>query len=79
LREHLAVRKKSARPGGALVPRLVRVWPHEPPTLRPLLLITHEDLRRSTRIRVVSSAVAEAFKREARVLRYGSAAVQTER
>jgi hypothetical protein len=26
-------------------PRLVPVWPHEPPTLLPLLLITHEDLR----------------------------------
>jgi len=60
-------------------PRLVRLWPQEPPTLRPLLLITHEDLRRSTRIRVVSSALVEAFKREARVLRYGSAVVQAKR
>ena len=50
---------------------VTRVWPDEAPTLRPVWLITHQDLRRATRIRVVSSAIAEAFQREARVLRYG--------
>jgi DNA-binding transcriptional LysR family regulator len=50
---------------------VTRVWPDEAPTFRPLWLITHQDLRRATRIRVVSSAIAEAFQREARVLRYG--------
>ena len=52
-------------------PEVTRVWPDEAPTLRPVSLITHEDLRRATRIRVVSSAIAEAFQREASIFRYG--------
>ncbi len=52
-------------------PRVTRVWPKEAPTLRPLLLIAHEDLRRSTAIRVVSAAIVDAFQRESRILRYG--------
>ncbi len=51
---------------------LVRVWPHEEPTLRPIWLVTHEDLRRAARIRLVSSAIADAFRRSAKILRYGS-------
>ena len=50
-------------------PGVTRVWPDEAPTLRPVWLITHEDLRRATRIRVVSTVIAEAFQREARLLR----------
>ena len=50
---------------------LVRVWPREEPTLRSIWLVTHEDLRRAARIRLVSSAIADAFKRNSAVLRYG--------
>ena len=52
-------------------PEVMRVWPNEAPTLKPVWLITHEDLRRATRIRVVSSAIADAFQRQAKVLRNG--------
>lgn len=48
-----------------------RVWPDEKPLLRPVWMITHEDLRRSAKIRLVTSAVAAAFERVARFLRYG--------
>jgi DNA-binding transcriptional LysR family regulator len=51
---------------------LVRVWPHEAPTLRPIWLVIHEDLRRAARIRVVSSAIAEAFQRHSKILRSGN-------
>jgi DNA-binding transcriptional LysR family regulator len=53
-------------------PDLVRVWPHEEPTLRPIWLVVHEDLRRAARIRLLSSAIAEAFRRNARLLRHGN-------
>ncbi len=36
-----------------------------------VLDLPHEDLRRATRIRVVSSAIADAFQRQAKVLRNG--------
>jgi DNA-binding transcriptional LysR family regulator len=54
-------------------PEVVRVWPEEPPNLRPvwLWLITHQDLRRAARIRVVSAAIAAPFERKAKTLRYG--------
>jgi DNA-binding transcriptional LysR family regulator len=52
-------------------PDVIRVWPNETPTLRPVWLISHEDLRRATRIRVVSAAIADAFQRQAKVLRNG--------
>jgi DNA-binding transcriptional LysR family regulator len=52
-------------------PEVVRVWSEEPPNLRPAWLITHQDLRRATRIRVVSAAIAAAFERKAKTLRYG--------
>lgn len=52
-------------------PEVTRVWPDEAPELRPVWLITHEDLRRATRIKMVSSAIAGAFQREARILRDG--------
>jgi len=52
-------------------PGLIRVWSEEEPMLRSVWLITHEDLRRSAKIRVLSSIMADAFEREARILRYG--------
>jgi DNA-binding transcriptional LysR family regulator len=52
-------------------PEVVRVWSEEPPNLRPVWLIMHQDLRRAARIRVVSAAIAAAFQREAKTLRYG--------
>lgn len=51
---------------------LARVWPDEPPALRTAWLVVHQDLRRSARIRVVTSALAEAFRRHSRILRNGS-------
>jgi DNA-binding transcriptional LysR family regulator len=50
---------------------VVRVWPEEAPNLRPVWLITHRDLRRAARIRVVSAAVVAAFERKAKILRFG--------
>ncbi|HSR56861.1 MAG TPA: LysR family transcriptional regulator [Candidatus Binataceae bacterium] len=52
-------------------PALVRVWPNEPPTLRSIWLVTHEDMRRAAKIRLVSAAIAEAFQRNAKLLRDG--------
>jgi DNA-binding transcriptional LysR family regulator len=51
---------------------LVRIWPDEPPALRAAWLITHEDLRRSARIKAVSSAIGDAFRHWRRILQYGS-------
>jgi DNA-binding transcriptional LysR family regulator len=56
---------------GDSYPGLMRVWPDEEPTLRSVWLITHEDLRRAAKIRVLSSIIADAFAREARILRHG--------
>jgi len=50
---------------------VLRLWPEEPPNLRPVWLITHQDLQRAARIRVVSAAIAAAFERNAKTLRYG--------
>ncbi len=50
---------------------LNRVWPHDAPMLRPIWMVIHEDLRRAARIRLLSSAIAEAFQRNAQLLRYG--------
>ena len=52
-------------------PEVVRVWPDETPNVRPVWLITHKDLRRAARIRVVSVAIAAAFERMAKTLRAG--------
>jgi DNA-binding transcriptional LysR family regulator len=59
---------------GDASPDVVRVWPDEPPALRPVWLIVHQDLRRSARIKVVSSAIADTFRRQSGVLRNGSRA-----
>ncbi len=50
-------------------PRLVRRWPEAPPHFQPLYLLHHEDLRRAARVRIVADAIAEVFRREAKVLR----------
>jgi DNA-binding transcriptional LysR family regulator len=50
---------------------IVRLWPNEPPALRTAWLVVHQDLRRSARIRVVASAVVEAFRRQSGTLLRG--------
>jgi DNA-binding transcriptional LysR family regulator len=50
---------------------LVRVWPDQLPALRSVWLVMHEDFRRSARIRVVSSAIADAFRRQRKILQHG--------
>ena len=52
-------------------PELERLWPDERPTMRQVWMVMHQDLRRAAKIRLVSTAIAEAFEREAQVLRYG--------
>lgn len=52
-------------------PELRRLWPDERPTMRPIWMVTHADLRRATKIRLVSNAIADSFTRAASVLRYG--------
>lgn len=49
---------------------VIRVWPGES-ILRPVWLIVHHDLRRSARIKAMSSAIVEAFRSESRTLRHG--------
>jgi DNA-binding transcriptional LysR family regulator len=51
---------------------LVRVWPNEAPARRTAWLIVHQDMRRAARIRAVSAAIGEAFRRERRILEQGS-------
>ncbi len=48
-----------------------RVWPDESPTPYPIWLITHEDLRRAARIRLVSAAIVKQFGQRRRILRNG--------
>jgi DNA-binding transcriptional LysR family regulator len=52
-------------------PHIERVWPDERPTMRTVWLVTHEDLRRAAKIRLVSNTIVEAFERDAAVLRFG--------
>ena len=52
---------------------LVRVWPGEPPALRSVWLVLHKDLRRSARIRVVSSTIGDTFRRQRKILQHGRA------
>ena len=49
-------------------PEIVRVWPQEATAHRTAWLILHEDMRRSARIRAVSAAIAEAFRRQRNAL-----------
>jgi DNA-binding transcriptional LysR family regulator len=50
---------------------VTRIWPEEPPALRTAWLVMHQDLRRSARIRIVASAIVEAFRRQEIALRRG--------
>src|SRR6185437_8558986 len=54
-------------------PDLVRVWPDEAPARRTVWLIVHQDMRRAARIKAVSSAITETFRRQRRVLERGVA------
>jgi DNA-binding transcriptional LysR family regulator len=51
---------------------LVRVWPDEAPAQRTAWLIMHQDMRRSARIRAVSTAIGDVFRRQRRILEQGS-------
>jgi DNA-binding transcriptional LysR family regulator len=48
---------------------VTRVWPAAQPALRTAWLVMHQDLRRSARIRIVASAIVEAFRRHGTALR----------
>ena len=51
---------------------LVRVWPNEAPAHRTAWLIIHQDMRRSARIRAVSTAIGDVFRRQRKLLEQGS-------
>jgi len=59
---------------GDASPDLVRVWPGEAPARRAVWLILHQDMQRAARIKAVSSAITDAFRRQRRILEQGSAA-----
>lgn len=52
-------------------PEVERVWPDQPPTLRSLWLVMHEDLRRTARVRIVAAALSKAFDENSKFLRNG--------
>ena len=52
-------------------PALVRIWPSERPILRPVWLVVHQDLSRSARIKAVSAAIVDVFRKDAGALRNG--------
>lgn len=56
---------------GDLSPDVVRVWPNEVPARRTAWLIVHQDMRRSARVRAVSAAITEAFRRQRKALEQG--------
>src|SRR5215472_8897561 len=51
---------------------LVRVWPNEAPAHRTAWLIIHQDMRRSARIRAVSTAIGDVFRCQRKILEQGS-------
>jgi DNA-binding transcriptional LysR family regulator len=53
-------------------PNLVRVWPDEAPARRTAWLVVHQDMRRSARIRAVSAAIADEFRRQRKLLEQGN-------
>ncbi|MBR0847338.1 LysR family transcriptional regulator [Bradyrhizobium diazoefficiens] len=59
---------------GDAMPDLVRVWPDRAPARRVLWLIMHQDMQRAARVRAVSGAISEAFRRQRRILEQGIAA-----
>ena len=58
---------------GDSTPDLVRVWPDRAPARRAVWLIMHRDMRRAARVRAVSRAITEMFRRQRRVLERGVA------
>ena len=59
---------------GDTSPDLVRVWPHEAPACRTAWIVVHQDMRRSARIRAVSAAISDMFRRQRNILEQGSRA-----
>jgi DNA-binding transcriptional LysR family regulator len=59
---------------GDSCPDLVRVWPHEAPARRTVWLVVHQDMRRSARIRAVSAAISDMFRRQRKLLEQGGRA-----
>ena len=57
---------------GDTSPDLVRVWPRETPAHRTVWLIVHQDMRHSARIRVVSTAIGDIFRRRRKILEQGN-------
>ncbi|HKD29687.1 MAG TPA: LysR family transcriptional regulator [Xanthobacteraceae bacterium] len=57
---------------GDTSPDLVRVWPRETPAHRTVWLIVHQDMRRSARIRIVSTAIGDMFRRRRKFLEQGN-------
>jgi DNA-binding transcriptional LysR family regulator len=51
---------------------LVRVWARETPAHRTAWLIVHQDMRHSARIRVVSAAIGDMFRRRRKILEQGN-------
>jgi DNA-binding transcriptional LysR family regulator len=58
---------------GDTAPDLVRVWPDKAPTRRVVWLITHQDMRRAARIKAVSTAITETFRRQRKLLEQANA------
>jgi len=56
---------------GDSFPGIRRLWPNSPPVLKALWLLCHEDMRRATRISILSSAIVDSFQRNSKVLRSG--------
>jgi DNA-binding transcriptional LysR family regulator len=56
---------------GDASPDLIRVWPHEASARRTAWLVVHQDMRRSARIRAVSAAIGDAFRRQRKILEDG--------
>ncbi len=56
---------------GDRTPDVVRVWPDRAPARRAVWMILHQDMRRAARIKAVSNAITEAFRREKRTMEEG--------
>src|SRR5215471_6114077 len=62
---------------GDTSPDLVRVWPRETPAHRTVWLIVHQDMRHSARIRVVSTAIGDIFRRRRKILETGESVARS--
>jgi DNA-binding transcriptional LysR family regulator len=58
---------------GDASPDLIRVWPNEAPARRAAWLIVHQDMQRAGRIKAVTGAITDAFRRQRSILEQGSA------